>query len=332
MQGSFPVTRVLAPSVVQLQHVCNLPGSCAVCHLSELCNLTTVTSSTKPRARCLPIRLHLTVTIVLLKSWSQRSDLFLDLVVGSLNSSSTDTWFFRCVDDDSFVRSAVSDHVLTTFYWSLMMINRILSVNLIVSSVTCSVYGFPPFTTMTEKTAPTGIQTVQDCLRMQRVCRPRQAKVIHTHLGFFLVWVNPWSVRVIHCLTLDAVITPWPEWEMRELMCVVLSFAHVDWIFSFLDTSFFASLPLPLPLTSLPLPLPLLSLPLPLLFGFAPNCIGIGWLSMYCCVRVISRISSHICVQLVIMTLFRMRCSLTRMSSVMPILMSSSTVVLDWFS
>ena len=40
--------------------------------------------------------------------------------------------------------------------------------------------------------------------------------------------------------------------------------------------SFFASLVMSLPLTSLPLPLPLLSLPLPLLFGFAPNCIGIG--------------------------------------------------------
>ena len=50
----------------------------------------------------------------------------------------------------------------------------------------------------------------------------------------------------------------------------------------------------------------------------------------------LTRISSRICVQLVILTLFQMRCSLTRMSSffsiVTPILMSSSTVFVDWIS
>ena len=79
------------------------------------------------------------------------------------------------------------------------------------------------------------------------------------------------------------------------------------------------------------LALDLTSLPLP--FGFAPSCMGTSWQSMYCCVRVISTISSRICVQLVILTLFRMRCSLTCMSSissiVTPNLMPSSTIFDD---
>ena len=75
---------------------------------------------------------------------------------------------------------------------------------------------------------------------------------------------------------------------------------HILWslFFAFLDDSVFPSLPLPLPLPSLPLHLA---------FGFAPSCMCTGWLSTYCCVRVISRISCRICVQLVILTLFRIK-------------------------
>ena len=50
-----------APSVVQLRHVCSLPGVSEVYILNELCHLTTVLSSTKSLVLGLPIRLHLVV-------------------------------------------------------------------------------------------------------------------------------------------------------------------------------------------------------------------------------------------------------------------------------
>ena len=90
---------------------------------------------------------------------------------------------------------------------------------------------------------PTEIQTVQYCLRMLRVRCPRQEEVVHTHLGFTSVRVNPWSVRVIHCFASHAVIAPRPKWEMCELMCIELFLAHVCWQCSVFWSTCFLTLP-----------------------------------------------------------------------------------------
>ena len=54
----------------------------------------------------------------------------------------------------------------------------------------------------------------QYCLRMLRVRCPRQEEEVRSLLGFTSVRVNPWSVRVINCLSFHAVIAPRPKWEM----------------------------------------------------------------------------------------------------------------------
>ena len=70
---------------------------------------------------------------------------------------------------------------------------------------------------------------------MRRVRCPRQEEVVHSLPGSTSVRVNPWSVRVVHCLASHAVTAPRPTWEVRELVCVKLFFAHVccAWVYVF---------------------------------------------------------------------------------------------------
>ena len=66
---------------------------------------------------------------------------------------------------------------------------------------------------------------------------------------------------------------------------------------------------------------------LPMLLSSASLLLPLSLLSVYCCVLVISSMSSRVCVQLAILALFRMGCALTRTfsisSTVAPVLVSS---------